>query len=181
MINVIVPIAPLAMEVLTAAAAEHPPPQNVYAIRFFCGLCIFLRHPGPAGLDPGKQIPAYQRFMGTADHNPLALINRHLLMPEAGEILNDNTADFALLHHPEQLLDCRTLEAGAAVPIVNELQNLHPCGPIPSVNILMERALLVLNAHTAHLAVLRRKPDVQADRTTHLPAPPWPAQSRCQR
>ena len=97
MINVIVPIAPLAMEVLTAAAAEHPPPQNVYAIRFFCGLCIFLRHPGPAGLDPGKQIPAYQRFMGTADHNPLALINRHLLMPDRAGLPLHHVAQIDLI------------------------------------------------------------------------------------
>ena len=106
--------------------------------------------------------------------------------PKPGKILHDNTVDLALPHLVKQFLDGWPLKIGPAVPIVDKLQDLRVFNALHSVNVLVERVLLVLNAETTHLAVLGGKSDIEGNHigdqvATHSPAPPSHAQNRRQR
>ena len=105
---------------------------------------------------------------------------------EPGEVLHNDAVDFALPNLVKQFLDGGPLEVGPAVPVVDELQDLHILDALHSVNVLVERVFLVLDAETAHLAVLGGEPDIEGDHignqaATHFPAPPSHAQNRPQR
>ena len=106
--------------------------------------------------------------------------------PEPGEVLHDDAVDLALPHMIQQVLDGWPLKIGPAISVVDELQNFRVFNTLHSVNVLVECVFLILNAETAHLAVLGGEPDIEgnhiADRAViHSPAPLAHAQSRFQR
>ena len=82
---------------------------------------------------------------------------------ETGEVLDDDAVDLIAPHHLYELLHLGPLKVGAAVPVVDELQNLGVNGLRHGGGVLMEDKALVFNAQTVVLAVLQREANIEGD------------------
>ena len=101
---------PLAMEIFAAAPAEHTPPQDVFGIGnlFRRGLpplrCLF-----PDSLGLCEYLPADQRLMGIAYHDPILRLGDNLLMADIGMLTLDHIAGINLI--------CQNLPHGPGLPL----------------------------------------------------------------
>ena len=103
------PVTSLPMKVLATVGAEHTPPQNILAVRDFHGPGVFCRHLFPDSLGLCKYLPADQRFMGVAYHDPVLRLGNNLLMTDIGV--------FALYHIAGVDLIRQNLPHGPGLPL----------------------------------------------------------------
>ena len=96
--------------------------------------------------------------------NPLKEIaGFNAVAPEPGEVLDDDAVNSVLPNHLDQLLHLGTLKIGAAVAVVNELQNFGVERFRHSCCIFIQNKALVLDTHAVILVVLNGQPDIKGD------------------
>ena len=83
--------------------------------------------------------------------------------PEAGEVLDDDAVDLIALHHLYELLHLGPLKVGAAVPVVDKLQDFGVKGLRHGGGVFMENKALILNAQAVVLVILNRKADIKGN------------------